>query len=88
MVPLFFLFFFFSHFVYFRFDMGSHYVAVKEGRNLIPMDPNGASDPYVKMKLIPDTDGVKRKTKTIRSCLNPVWNETLSLYVNTFNIDL
>ncbi|KAF7645315.1 hypothetical protein LDENG_00206630, partial [Lucifuga dentata] len=57
-------------------------------KGLKPMDFNGLADPYVKLHLLPGAcKANKLKTKTIRNCLNPVWNETLT-YVGITEEDM
>ncbi|XP_055854774.1 protein kinase C, eye isozyme [Episyrphus balteatus] len=54
-------------------------VEIKEAANLVPMDTNGLSDPYVRTQIHPDkADKTKKKTKTIKGNLNPVYNETFT----------
>ncbi|XP_044763277.1 rabphilin-3A isoform X2 [Coccinella septempunctata] len=74
-------------------------VTVIECANLLPMDNNGFSDPFVKLQLRPDPHRKKHKTTVKWKELNPVWNEqfafetrptelcTQSLYITVYDKD-
>jgi Ca2+-dependent lipid-binding protein len=54
-------------------------VRVIEGRDLMPMDYTGKSDPYVVLQLGKENF----KTKYIEQDLNPVWNEIFTFDIMT-----
>ncbi|XP_027185451.1 C2 and GRAM domain-containing protein At1g03370 [Coffea eugenioides] len=59
-------------------------VRVIEARDIPPMDPNGFSDPYVKLQL-----GKQRfKTKVVKKCLNPSWCEEFAFRVDDLKEEL
>ncbi|KAJ1428627.1 VASt domain [Sesbania bispinosa] len=59
-------------------------VRVIEAKNLPPTDPNGLSDPYVRLQL-----GKQRvRTKVIKKSLNPKWEEEFSFRVDDLNDEL
>ncbi|XP_066153659.1 double C2-like domain-containing protein beta isoform X1 [Euwallacea fornicatus] len=74
-------------------------VTVKRCANLLPMDNNGFSDPFVKLQLKPDPYHRKHKTTVKWKNLNPVYNEEFafetrptelymqSLYITVYDKD-
>ncbi|XP_075679736.1 calcium-dependent protein kinase C-like [Dermatophagoides pteronyssinus] len=63
---------------------------IRKAKNLCIMDPNGLSDPYVKVKLLSSNyqslnnnreSITKYKTKIIRNTLNPEWNERICIEI-------
>ncbi|CAG9862555.1 unnamed protein product [Phyllotreta striolata] len=74
-------------------------VSVVRCVNLLPMDNNGLSDPFVKLQLKPDPNHKKHKTSIKWKNLNPIFNEefafetrptelsTQSLYITVYDKD-
>lgn len=55
-----------------------------EARNLPPTDPNGLSDPYVKLQL----GKYRWKSRVVKKCLNPLWDEEFSFRVDDLSEEL
>ncbi len=56
-------------------------LVVHDGTNLAPKDPNGLSDPYVRIH-VRGQDGatlLRKETKVCRKSLSPTWNERFFL---------
>ncbi|KAI8423758.1 hypothetical protein MSG28_012782 [Choristoneura fumiferana] len=51
-------------------------VHLKRGQNLVAMDKNGTSDPYVKFKV---GGRLLHKSKIVYRDLNPVWDECFTV---------
>lgn len=59
-------------------------VRLIEARNIPALDPNGFSDPYVKLQL-----GKQRfKSKVVKKCLNPSWCEEFTFKVDDLKEEL
>jgi C2 domain/EF-hand domain pair len=59
-------------------------VSVIEAKDLVPMDANGFSDPYV----ILECENQKVQSKYIPKTLNPIWNEEFTFNIETGTGDL
>jgi Ca2+-dependent lipid-binding protein len=58
-----------------------------QGRDLLPCDYNGKSDPFVILSFNNKKGGVtQKKTKVIKKTLDPEWNEEFELYEKNANL--
>ena len=58
------------------------YVAVLNARSVIPLDPNGLSDPFVLIELCPHhvfANQSVQQTQIIKKTLNPTFDESFEL---------
>ena len=60
------------------------YFAVLSAKDVIPLDANGLSDPYVVVSFGPEhmfANVPTQTTKIVKKTLNPVFDESFELYV-------
>ncbi|KAL0490842.1 protein kinase C beta type [Acrasis kona] len=64
-------------------------VVVIEAKSIRAADENGFSDPFVELKIEPDSKTAKdtKKTQTIKKTLNPRWDETFTFSINSLDFD-
>ncbi|CAK9113166.1 unnamed protein product [Durusdinium trenchii] len=60
--------------------------SLREARQLICLDVTSQSDPYVAAEM--EGGQQKVRTKTVKDCANPVWDEVLMLNVRNFRSDV
>ncbi|EGG13902.1 hypothetical protein DFA_11663 [Cavenderia fasciculata] len=80
-----------TQFVYKFPENGKLVIKILEGIDLISMDLNGKSDPYVKIhvpRLVEDKDEKQLKTSTKYETLTPKWNESFHVEVERVEDDL
>jgi hypothetical protein len=64
-------------------------VTVVKAKELLPMDLNGLSDPYVKLYVEPDPKKeTKKKTNIIKKDLNPVFQETFFWTLSDIKVNI
>lgn len=59
-------------------ERGSLTICILRARNLVALDINGRSDPFVSIR-VGNSKQEKYKTKVVYRTLNPVWNEQVTL---------
>ena len=66
------------------YKSGQLHIHVERARGLAAADSNGYSDPYIKTYLLPDkAKHTKQKTSVKKKTLDPVYNETLKVCIDT-----
>ena len=66
------------------YKSGQLHIHVDRARGLAAADSNGYSDPYIKTYLLPDkAKHTKQKTSVKKKTLDPVYNETLKVCIDT-----